>query len=353
MPKKPKGKLIRSIILFVVGGLAIYVLFVRPKSLTALVKKVALENKVVVRNVSASGTMTSDNDSNVSFSVGGKVTAIYVKKNDKVFKGQTLAVLDNSSSLQTADSLKNARDAAQRELDYFVLKKSDNVSLYGTDGYNIKLQELQERVSQANSAYRAQQAGNSTYVLTAPFNGTVLDVPVVTGETVAMTETVMHLADLDNMKFDVQLDQEDYGQVKLNQDVKINLNSYDGVDFAGKVTELPLYAEPTTQNFKVSITVTPDADHPIRLGMQGDAYIVLQTSVKEVPALTIDDIFYDQDNKPYVWVVKNGKLAIQHIETGIEGDIYTEVKTPITDTIVVPAQQDQKLTEGYTARIIN
>lgn len=354
MLKKKLTKNIRNIILLLLVGFVVWFFFIKPKNLTSQVRKVQLQNKVVVKNVSSSGTVVSKNQADLGFTSGGKLVAIYVKKNDVVKRGQTLAVVDASSSIQTGASLRDARDIAQHELAYFVMKKTDNEKLYGQKGYELKLKEMQERLSQANNSYNAQRTSvtTSAYIV-SPIAGTIVDVTKDVGENAGMGEIIVKVADLENLKFDVELDQEDYGRVKLGQAVNVKLNSYDKYDYKGVVSDLPLIAQPDTKNFKISIELRQETAHAIRLGMEGDAYIILETSEKEVPALTIDDIFYDQDNKPFVWLVKSNKLVKLGIVTGIEGDIYTEVKTPFADTIVVPAKTDDKLTEGYTAQIIN
>jgi hypothetical protein len=88
------------------------------------------------------------------------------------------------------------------------------------------------------------------------------------------------------------------------------------------------------------------------LGMKGDAYVILAKTNGDVPSLTYDEIFYDNDNNPYVWVAVNNIMRKQSITTGLEGDIYTELKSPVTGTIIVPAKDADKLVDGYKVVIL-
>ena len=63
--------------------------------------------------------------------------------------------------------------------------------------------------------------------------------------------------------------------------------------------------------------------------------------------------FTENDNKKFVWILTPAKtLKKQYIETGLEGDYYTEIISPITEPIVVPVGTTTKVQEGYTAIVL-
>jgi hypothetical protein len=67
-----------------------------------------------------------------------------------------------------------------------------------------------------------------------------------------------------------------------------------------------------------------------------------------------NEISYDEDSNPYVWVVESEKIKKLPIEIGLEGDLYTEVKTDLTGkSIVVPATESVEIQEGFIPIIIN
>ncbi|GIW69873.1 MAG: hypothetical protein KatS3mg101_0620 [Patescibacteria group bacterium] len=312
-----------------------------------------VEKRVITKTVSASGEVKSKNQADLTFTSAGKISDILVKSGDVVKKGQLLAYLDSSSQSQTTQYYKDARDIALRNKELFIKERETNIrSLGGEDEYNIKIRQMDELISQAEAAYQAQVALLNNFYIYAPFDGTVVDVYKKVGETAVLGERIMTVADMNNFVFGLSIDQEDFGLVRLGQTAKINLDSYENFDFKTTVTELPVAANATSGSFYIEIPIKDAPEHPLAIGMSGDAYIDILTSDREVSSLTIDEIFYDLEDNPYVWIAENRKLKKRFIEIGLEGDIYTEVKTDVTE-VLVPAQENQKMVEGYNIRIIN
>lgn len=354
MKKTGIKKKIKWLVPLLIIGFFIWYSFFRQPSITSIVRKVNIENKIVQRTVSTNGSIKSLNQADLSFTSYGKIQKINVKEGDFVKKNQLLSYTDNTTLAQNAQSYKDARDSLIRQRDLYEKDMYKNIkSLGGEDQYNIKLRQYNEQVSQAEAAYQAQIGTlNGSYIY-APFDGTVVEITKDQGETAALGETVIKMADLSNLIFEIQVDQEDYGLLKEGQNVEIKLDAYKGFTYKGSVSKLPYYADTSTDNFVVKISVLSDKEHPLRLGMLGDAYVILQTTSQEVPVLTVDEISYDEQDKPFIWIVQNTKLKKQYIETGLEGDIYTEIKTNISDPIVISANNDVKMQEGNTAKFIN
>jgi len=353
MRKLVSKKLIKYLLIGIPVALILWFFLLRPKQLTALVRRVPVENKVVSSSVSASGQVKAEEQANLTFMSAGKITNISIKKGDTVKQGELLAYIDGSTQYQTSQAYQDARDVALRNKDLFVEDREANITaLGGEDNYNIKLRQLDELISQAEATYQAQLSVLRNSYIYAPFDGTIIDVNKKVGETAVVGETVMTLANMDKFIFEISIDQEDYGYIKLGQPAKIKLDSYGSFEFDTKVAQVPLTANAVTGVFDIEIPLSGNPEHPLAIGMSGDAYIYVLTTKTEVRALTIDEIFYDVSDEPFVWVVENGKLKQLPVELGVEGDIYTEIKTDVSE-VVVPAEENQKLTEGYTAKIIN
>jgi membrane fusion protein (multidrug efflux system) len=354
MKKVVIKKYFKMLLPAIVVALFLWLFFIREKNNTVTVRKVGLINRVVIRTVTASGSVASNSSADLSFQATGKIAKVNVKEGDGVKKGQFLASLDSSSQSQTIKYYKDALDIKVKEYELFFDDYNANKETYGGDKrYNIKLKEYEEAVSQADAAYQAQIANLSNQYIYAPFSGVATQVTKSTGETASVGETVVTVADLNDLLFKIKVDQEDFGLLKEGMDVEVKLDSYPNDIFKGKVLKLPFYANTSTEQFDIQIKIEPVQGKSLILGMKGDAYIILETSGKEVPSLTVDEISYDESDNPYVWVLDNGKIKKQSIEFGIEGDIFVEVKTAIDKTILVSTKETQKMIEGYKANIIN
>lgn len=344
----------RKFIPFIIILVGMFIYFNSRTNLTSVVKKTSIENRVVKKTISGSGYVKAKEQANVSFVSTGAIKDIYVKEGQGVWAGKILASIDSDTQKQTVQYYKDARDIAKKELELFIHNKKDNEDLLGgPTAYGIKLKEYEESLSQAEASYQAQVATLSKTNISSPINGTVIDITKEVGETATLGETVVTVGSLDNFIFEVLVDQEDYGSIKINQEVEIKLDSYGDKVFTGKVNKLPSHANASDGSFTIEVDIDKSPEDNLAVGMTGDAYMLVASSTKEVPSLLYSDILFDDDDKPYVWVSDKGKAMKQSIEIGLEGDLYTEVKTSIDKIIVVPAKDEVEIKEGYITKIIN
>lgn len=354
MAKKSINKKIRNIVIVLLVILGIFIYFNRKSSLTVLVRRVEVENREVRKTVSASGIVKSSNQADLSFAATGDVLKINVSENESVKKGQLLAYMDSSLQYQTAQSYKDARDIRLRQKELFEEEEKTNTRLLGGEtSYKIKLREYEEALSQAEAAYQAQLSVLRNFSIYAPFDGTVISVSYKEGEVAVAGTPAISIANLDDVVFEVVLDQEDYGSVKQDQDVEIELDAYSDNIFKGKVTNLPLYADASKGGFVIESSFETNGE-TARVGMTGDEFMITEKTDGQVPSLIFNEITYDESDNPFVWVLEDRKVKKYPIEIGLVGDIYVEVKTDLSDkTILVPATEGIDIKEGFIAKVIN
>jgi RND family efflux transporter MFP subunit len=350
-----QNKYIKFILIAFIGGAVVYAYMGRSTIKSLNVKKVNIEKHVVERTVSASGVVKSSNDATLSFGSSGKINKVYVEEGDKIQSGQLLAILDSSSLYSTIQSARDTRDIAERDLDLFKQKYENHKGLLGGDDeYQISLRKQQEVWSQAQSTYEYQLSLQSNLSIRAPFDGTVYKVAKKTGENVVATEAVLQIANLDDIHSEVELDQEDFGSVKLNQPAEIELDAYPNKKLKAYVFNLPEYADPAaTARFVVKLNFDNQVTEKPLKGMTGDVHITVDTTNAEVPSIIYDQVYTDENDKYYIWVVdSNGLLEKQPVTVGIEGDVYYELKSDITKQVVTGINNDVVMKEGYKAKII-
>lgn len=351
-PFKNKKRAILVLLGFAtIGGLAL--LFLKPKSVT--VKQVKIETGTVLKTVSGSGTVVSKNEADLSFALGGRIEELKAEKGAQVEKRQYLGRIYNYDLLTDANTAKDNRDVALRDLDLYVdnyLNDQDGVG--GSAQYAISVRRLEELASKAENAYQSTLGTLNKSYMYAPFAGTVVDIYIETGEIATAGSKVLKIADLNDLLFEVTIDQEDFGFLKVNQEVEMTLDAFDNRVFKAKVVELPKYTDDSL-DFVVKLVFADESDKKdVVLGMTGDAEIIIEKK-ENVAYLPFDAIFYDTENKPYAWVIdsSNNRIGKYWLETGLEGDLQTEVLNPTDLTIVVPAESDfqDKLQEGYVAKL--
>jgi len=334
----------------IITGIVILVIFLtRKNAKTVVVREIKPEQRVVVRTVSSGGEVVSKKDSNLSFNIVGTIRKLYVEEDTFVKKGELLAQLDNSSQYQDYLAYKDARDIALRDKDVYIHTETD-----GDDTYASKIRRYDEYISKAEATMNsALQALNKTY-LYAPFDGLVLAVEKEEGETVTIGETVIHIVDFSQLQFLIETDQEDFGFLMEGQEVNIYLDAYENVQIKGVINELPKYANGgDTSIFEVKIDLPDNLEEDTLVGMIGDAEIVVATTEIEVPSLVFDQIISSADGRKFVWVEKNGIIFKEYIETGLEGDVYTQIKSAVEHNIVIPIDNGAEIEEGFRAKIVN
>lgn len=144
----------------IIVGVLIYFIFGSTKP----VKLFSVEAKTadITEKINLSGQVKSSQGVDLAFVVSGKIVANYVKAGDKIYAGQTLAVLDQSSARATLTSAQGSLAQVQANYDKLINGASQN-----------DIQSLQDAVNSskvnANSAYNsALSALNNGY--TAIFN---------------------------------------------------------------------------------------------------------------------------------------------------------------------------------------
>ena len=321
------------------------------------VSAVQINSQIISKSVTASGIVKSDKNASLSFASTGNIYSINVEKGNKVINGQILARLDSSPQLESIQVSKDSRDIAIRNKEAYIdLNKNSSSDFLRGDEYKIQIRKYDELISQAEAGYNSQSGLIRNYYIKAPFSGTILDVYKEVGEVAGAGTTIIEVADLSDIYFEVKLDQEDFGSVKLNQKVEITLDSYPDMIFTGIVTELPLSSSIDSsgnQEFKLKIEIDDNKEYPILIGMSGDADIITEQSSDNVFAIPFDAVYTDFDDNTFLWIISsNGTLEKYFVETGIEGDLYTEIKDFKEEMkIVIPMDSKTTLLEGAKANV--
>ena len=348
-----KKKILAAIlVVLVLVGVGTYFFVTKNNAIPA--KKVELENVVVLRSVSASGVVKSKNYAELAFSLSGRVTSLTVSEGDAVKKWQPLASVFNTDVYLDSQAKAKAVEVAKRVRDLHVENYATNLDGFGgKDEYKVELRRLTSAVEKTEAEYQSTVASLGKAYITAPFDSTVIKTDKKPGEYVSSGETVIKVADLTTLEFEVSVDQEDFGAVKEGQRVKIGLDAF-AEQIDGVVLSLPQYADVSDmvgKDFAVKIGITDSKGKNIAYGMNGDAQIIIEQTETEVSAVPFDGITTDTKGS-FVWIVENSKLAKLYIDKGLEGDYYTQIKSSLTQPIVTPETNKVEFVEGKKAKIL-
>lgn len=290
-------------------------------------------------SVSATGKLAPTNQVQVGSELSGLVTKVVVDVNDRVVKGQPLALVDPSRFQDTVNQSQAALDSAVATVAQnqatlaqasATLARYQEVSRLSGGRVPAKT-ELEQavadrdravanlRAAQANVvSARATLSSNATQlvktVVRSPVNGVVLARQIEPGQTVAAsfsTPTLFVIAeDLSAMKLEVAIDEADVGSVKQGQSATFTVDAFPGKTFPATITRVDLGSNLSAQTTSTTTTTTTgqvvsygatlsvaNADLQLRPGMTATADIVTTA-------------------KPDVLLVPNAALRFKPATTG-------------------------------------
>lgn len=277
-------------------------------------------------SVSATGKLAPTNQVQVGSELSGLVTKVVVDVNDRVTKGQPLALIDPSRFQDTVNQSQAALNASVATV------AQNQATLAQSSAQLARLQEVSRlsggrvpakteleqaiadrdravanlRAAQANVASaRATLSSNQTQlvraVIRSPVNGVVLARQIEPGATVAAsfnTPTLFVIAeDLSTMKLEVAIDEADVGSVKEGQSATFTVDAFPGKTFPASITRVDLGSNLSAQTTTTTTSTTgqvvsyaatlsvANADLQLRPGMTATADITTsaKTNVLLVP----------------------------------------------------------------------
>jgi RND family efflux transporter MFP subunit len=306
---------------------------------------VTVEKGTVKPSLRVTGVIAAKQQS-LSAPVSSKVVEIYVQEGETVTAGQKLLKLDDTAANQDVNvAATNLRSARQRLQD---LKDKAAASA------DILAQEAV--VARAQADYNKAVENWNSLTLTAPFNGTVIDISVNAGDQVGSSGTtvgsqsatvnssstskqssgLITVADLSQYYLEAAVDQADISKVAVGQKAKITLDALPDKDFSGQVTALdPI---PTTNQNVVTYTVKVSLekqDSAMRLGMTAD--IEIDLGQKENVLIIPNGAVHTNQEQKVVTKLVDGQPTEVPIETGAEDEQFTEVTSglEVGDKIVL------------------
>ncbi|MEO8349871.1 MAG: efflux RND transporter periplasmic adaptor subunit [Acidobacteriota bacterium] len=379
----------KKIILGVIGAVVVLLVVMglrgRKDKNVARVTTAKVEKIDLVSKVTANGKIQARRKVDLSALVMGQIVNLAVKEGDKVDRGQLLLQIDRAQlAAQTAgresalgamrsDLAATRATAEQARRDFQRAKQNWDAKILSEAEYQrarslldtaeANLSAAQQRLSETGANLTASRDSLSKTTVTAPLAGMVTFLPVKEGEvTVIGTMNnpgtqLLTISDMSEVEAVMMVDETSVPEVKVGQKASLSVDAYPNRTFEGVVTEvgsspiakndpdlLSLTAGSEAINFKVKIRVVAPPE-TIRPGFSVTADILTGktegATAIPIQALVVRDVPKKEgkDGKPAaasastrpqteegVYLVKNGKLAFEKVETGLAGELMIEVR---------------------------
>lgn len=357
--------------------------------------------------VMANGKVAADQEIQVVSKLSGKVASVAVEEGAKVKKGQVLVQLEADDYIQQvyqaqagiagAQARLNDLKAGARSQQIDQLKSTLEQAKAGYDtaqkAYNrIKslfdagavsqsdLEKVQLDLEKGRTSYEAAKAALdlavagatsnsiaasasevtrlkssldmaqttlSNTVIKSPIDGIVSRRSIDPGEMATPAAPLMTIVNMDTVKVEASVSQDQINQVKQGSTVKVQVDGLPNQTFTGTVEFISPVSDANSSTFPVKVAVK-NPDGLLRAGMIAQVYFTDQSISRiELPASTL----VKKDNKTYVYKVDGDIVHQVEVTTESKNSDWVYVQTGVQAKDQIVLNPSDKLSDGSRIQV--
>ena len=300
-------------------------------------RTVEVKRQDLVESVNGSGELEAQNSAELRFNIPSKVVWLKVKKGDQVNRWQAVASLDKKTLEKNLQRylLDFSKERADFDEDLKVTYR-DKVL---TDTISRILAKNQYDLDKAVLDVEIADLAAKESVLVSPIAGTVISTGgLVAGENLTaanLATKYIKVSDLSTLRFKAQVDEVDYGKIRLGQPVNIVLDAFPSETFTGSVSFINQEGVKTLSG-GVTIPIEISLDQPderLVIGLSGEADFIIEQkqNVLAIPR----EFIKSRNGQTYVYVLKKNKPVLKEITAGLSTISLTEITAGLEENQTV------------------
>lgn len=311
-----------SVIFFIVVLLLIFVF--RPKDKVVILTQSAHQGDLV-KSISITGTIKSQSVVNLTFQSGGTVNYLGAKKGDFINAWQAIVSLDKQKLEASFRQAQQDFTAAKAASEQYYSSHTNATESYDEKVKRTALDATQNKAYDQMVRVKKDLTDSTLY---SPIEGILTNADVTNVGVNITPATVFTITNPDSLDFEMDVDEADIGNIKIGQEVLINLDSYPNETISVSILSIDFVTHTTTTGgdaytIKTNL-VTDNKDYKYRVGMNGNAEIIL-SKVNNVVSIPLSSLF--DNNKAYIKI--GNKYETRELTLGLENDTDIEVKKGI------------------------
>jgi RND family efflux transporter MFP subunit len=305
----------------------------------------SLERSAGTSKITASGQLTTDDETILGFKTPGVVESIFVREGEPVKKGQLLAKLHLTEIDALVAQAKHGLEKTERDFQRARHLYEDSVATLE------QLQNAETAFAVSREQYQAAIFNRSYAEIHAPANGFVLKKFVNPGQVVGIGDPIIQTNGASEGKWILKISVSDkqWSSIRIHDKANVSIDAIPGKSFKAVVLRKSETADPQTGVFTVDLGV---ANERLRLanGMFGSAEFLI-ADVQASWNVPYEAVLDATDDEGFVFVTADLKTAIKQpvtiesfngqtirISKGLEtakalivsGSAYLSDKSPIT-----------------------
>ena len=294
----------------------------------------------LVLTVSATGQIRTDAASSLKAEASGTVLEALVRAGDHVTRGQPLVRLDPKPldlDIKVAEAAVSAANVA-----------------YNTQVYTDSM--VEGRIRPERRAFVKAQAGvdaakvqldkamlaREHATISAPFDGVIESVSVVAGDHVGAGQDIATVVDMKNLSVEAQVLEHDLPLLQKGGEAWITIAAFPDRPVRGVIAAVLPLVDSVTRAGRAVIRLTGDGT--LRPGMYADVRLEANRLPNRilVPARAI----IERDNRPLVFVAKDGRAEWVYVNAGRSNGRDTEILPDSASGQIPLKPGDIVLTDG-------
>lgn len=304
------------------------------------IKVETLASQAFADSITVTATIRPNQDriARVAPRVEGRILSVSAKLGDTVRAGQSLAVLDSlaigeaQSALQQAQSQQRVaqadfKRAESLNADEIIPQREFLKAKSELEKASSELRAAQDKLRLLGGSAQAGGAAVSTFSLSAPLAGTVIQKTAIVGELGTPAATLFTVADLSRVWIEANLTEDALSKVRVGVDATVKVTAYPGEQFKGRVTYVASLLDKDSRTVPARIEVD---NKDGRLKPEMFATATIDTNGAKRQALSVPDAaILLLQGQPTIFVAKGEGFESRAIEPGEKLSGRTVIKSGV------------------------
>jgi RND family efflux transporter MFP subunit len=318
-----------------------------------VVRTATIEARDLDETLVLTGTLKPRAQVELVAEVAARLVRVLRDEGDRVTKGETLALLDDTDYRLANDRARAALAVAEANRAHALAERERADGLLKTGGITDKdhlSAQVALQVAEASLAQVRAEAAIATQQLArthvkAPFTGRIGARRADAGAMLQAGTPLFTLVDDSVLEFEAQVASRDLAKVRLGAPVSVSVDALPGSAIPGKVARVAPLVDERTRSFKVVVEVKG------REGLVGGLFARAAVAVGTTPgALVVPPAALVRDgsdpSRAVVFVVRQGKAERQPVELGVEAPDGVQARSGLVSGDVVVLDPPNTLTSG-------
>jgi RND family efflux transporter MFP subunit len=271
----------------------------------------------LANTIEATGLLYTEDESKLSFKIGGVVESVYVSEGDFVKAGQVLASLKNTEIASQVSQVQLNVQKAERDYQRVYNLYLDSVATLE------QLQNAKTGLDIAKQGLSAAEFNQQYAKIIAPASGFVVKKLMGAGEIAGPGMPVVvlnHVSGSSHWVLKTGVSDAQWASLSTGDKAQVSFDAFPGKIFPATITNRSLTADQANGSFSIDLRVSFDKEKPAA-GMFGKA-IILTNKVSYAHIIPYSALLEANGDKGFVFITNNRK-TVERIPVQI-GKLYND-----------------------------